>query len=520
MSDATTKGGLEASVAASGVVPPTTAEVAPPLPGDVPAATPPAMPADFVRSAATVVDIPITHRPDMRVPVRIFADEELFAEILGGEAIAQLVNVATLPGIVDCAYGMPDMHEGYGFPVGGVAATLLPDGVISPGGVGFDINCGVRLLALPLADRDIGELRERLVHEISRSIPSGTGHGGRWQLTHAELEGVLARGAQYVVRQRGFGFEEDLEHAESNGCLDDADPGKVSVRAHERGRGQLGSMGSGNHFVELQLVESVVDPAAAAAMGLAAGQATVLIHTGSRGLGHQVCTDYVRLMDAHLSHFGITLPDRQLSCAPASSPEGMAYLGAMSAAANFAWANRQMITHYVRDVVRRMFAGVQPHEVRVVYDVAHNIAKRERHGGRLLCVHRKGATRSFGPDNPEIPESYRRTGQPVFIPGSMGTATWVMAGTREAEQRSLGSACHGAGRRLSRSGAKRLVTGAAVRGELEALGITVRCPAPAGLAEEAPIAYKDVDTVARVVEQAGLARRVARLRPIGVVKGG
>ena len=489
----------------------------PAVPPPVP---PPAIPPAFVRSSATAVDIPRTYRADMRVPARIFADEELFAGMLDGDAIAQLVNVTTLPGVVDCVYGMPDMHEGYGFPVGGVAATLLPDGVVSPGGVGFDINCGVRLLALPLTDRDIGELRERLVHEISRSIPSGTGHGGRWQMTHAELEGVLVHGAQYVVRQRGFGLEDDLEHAESNGCLADADPGKVSVRAHERGRGQLGSMGSGNHFVELQLVAEVVDPSAARAMGLALGQATVLIHTGSRGLGHQVCTDYVRLMDARLAHFGITLPDRQLSCAPASSPEGMAYRGAMSAAANFAWANRQMITHYVRDVVRRMFGGVQPEDVRVVYDVAHNIAKVERHGGRMLCVHRKGATRSFGPGNPEIPEDYQRVGQPVFIPGSMGTATWVMAGTREAEERSLGSACHGAGRRLSRSGAKQAVSGAAVRAQLEALGIAVRCPAPAGLAEEAPIAYKDVDRVAQVVERAGLARRVARLRPIGVVKGG
>lgn len=495
--------------------PATPAEGAP-----TPSAEPRTVPSDFVRSGATEVDIPRTHRADMRVPARIFADEELFAEMLDGEAIAQLVNVTTLPGVVDCVYGMPDMHEGYGFPVGGVAATLLPDGVISPGGVGFDINCGVRLLALPLTDRDIGDLRERLVHEISRSIPSGTGHGGRWQMTHAELEGVLAHGAQYVVRQRGFGLEDDLAHAESNGCLDDADPGKVSVRAHERGRGQLGSMGSGNHFVELQLVDAVVDPAAAAAMGLSPGQATVLIHTGSRGLGHQVCTDYVRLMDGRLSHFGIALPDRQLSCAPASSPEGMAYLGAMSAAANFAWANRQMITHYVRDVVRRMFGGVQPQEVRVVYDVAHNIAKQETHGGRRLCVHRKGATRSFGPGNPELPEAYQRSGQPVFIPGSMGTATWVMAGTREAEERSLGSACHGAGRRLSRSGARKVVTGAGIRADLEALGIVVRCPAPAGLAEEAPIAYKDVDKVAHVVERAGLARRVARLRPIGVVKGG
>lgn len=480
----------------------------------------PALPAGFVRSGATEVDIPTTYRADMRVPARIFADEVLMEGILEGEAIAQLVNVTTLPGVVDRVYGMPDMHEGYGFPVGGVAATLLPDGVISPGGVGFDINCGVRLLALPLAEREIGGLRERLVHELSRSIPSGTGHGGRWRMTDVELAGVLERGAPYVVRERGFGVEADLEHAESNGCLEDADPAMVSVRARERGRGQLGSMGSGNHFVELQLVEQVVDADAAGILGLEAGQAVVLIHTGSRGLGHQVCTDYVRLMDARLSALGITLPDRQLSCAPASSPEGIAYLGAMSAAANFAWANRQMITFHVRDVVRRLFGGMNPDEVCVVYDVAHNIAKRERHGGRMLCVHRKGATRSFGPGHPEVPARYQRSGQPVFIPGSMGTATWVMVGTREAEERSFGSACHGAGRRLSRSGAKRQVSGSEMRAQLEALGIVVRCPASAGLAEEAPLAYKDVERVAEVVERAGLARRVARLRPIGVVKGG
>jgi tRNA-splicing ligase RtcB len=291
------------------------------------------------------------------------------------------------------------------------------------------------------------------------------------------------------------------------------------VRAKDRGRSQLGTIGAGNHFIEIQQVDSVFDSAAAEAFGLIPGQVTVLIHTGSRGLGHQVCTDYVRLFDSKLAQFGIVLPDRQLSCAPASSREGEAYLGAMSAAANFAWANRQMIAHRVRDVVHHMFPAIPPEAVRVVYDVAHNIAKRETHAGRALCVHRKGATRAFGPGHDEVPAAYRHVGQPVFIPGSMGTSTYVMAGTREAEDRSFASACHGAGRSLSRGAAKRSVTGAAVRAELEARGIAVRCPSSSGLAEEAPMAYKDVERVVEVVERAGLARRVARLTPVGVVKG-
>jgi tRNA-splicing ligase RtcB len=479
----------------------------------------PGLAEQIVRSGPWSVDIPVTVRDDMRVPARIYADDELLHAILQGDAVTQLVNVTTLPGIVDMAYGMPDMHEGYGFPVGGVAATLLPDGVVSPGGVGFDINCGVRLLATSLKREQLGDRNVALTHEVSRSIPAGTGRGGRWVLSDDELHRVLADGAEYLVKERDFGTEEDLAHTESRGRLPDADPAAVSKRAKDRGAGQLGTLGSGNHFVEIQQVTEVMDPLVAAAFGLEPGQVTVLIHTGSRGLGHQVCTDHVRLFDAKLAHFGITLPDRQLSCAPASSAEGKAYLGAMAAAANFAWANRQMITFHVRDVVRRMFPDTASQPVRVVYDVAHNIAKRETHEGRSLCVHRKGATRAFGPGHPELPDEYRSVGQPVFIPGSMGTATYVMVGTRESASRSFASACHGAGRALSRGAAKRAVTGAAVRAALEARGIAVRCPTSSGLAEEAPIAYKDVDRVALVVENAGLARRVARLEPIGVVKG-
>ncbi|HSQ29991.1 MAG TPA: RtcB family protein [Gemmatimonadaceae bacterium] len=463
-------------------------------------------------------ELPMSARPDMRVPARIYADEALLAAIVHGEAITQLANVATLPGAVECVYGMPDMHEGYGFPVGGVAATLLPDGVISPGGVGFDINCGVRLLALPITRTELGTRAEAFVHELSRSIPSGTGRGGAWQLTNTELDDVLIGGAAHVVRTHGFGLEADVTNTESAGCLPGGDPSTVSQRAKDRGRGQLGSIGAGNHFVEVQFVDEVIDAATANAFGLAPDQITVLIHTGSRGLGHQVCTDYVKSMDGRLAAYGIVLPDRQLSCAPISSPEGRSYLAAMACAANFAWANRQRIAHTVRQTAVRQL-GVMADDVRQIYDVAHNIAKVEEHGGRRVCVHRKGATRAFGPGNADLPEVYRATGQPVFIPGSMGTASWVLAGESTSESRSFGSACHGAGRAMSRHTAKKQISGATLRHELEARGIIVRCPANAGLAEEAPFAYKDVERVAEVVEGVGLARRVTRLRPLGVIKG-
>lgn len=465
-----------------------------------------------------VFELPATARVGMRVPARVFADAELLAAIVEGDALAQLANVAMLPGVVDYVYGMPDMHEGYGFPVGGVAATLLPDGVVSPGGVGFDINCGVRLLALPITRLELGERLEPFVHELSRSIPSGTGRGGAWRLTDAELDDVLQGGSARLIAAHGLGLERDVVNTESQGAIEGADPAKVSRRAKDRGRNQLGSMGSGNHFVEVQFVEHIDDAAAAAAFGIDVDHITVLIHTGSRGLGHQVCTDYVKLMDMRLGAYGIELPDRQLSCAPASSPEGRDYLAAMACAANFAWANRQRIAHVVRETAVRVL-GIARDDVATVYDVAHNIAKIETHGDRRLCVHRKGATRAFGPGHPDIPERYRDVGQPVFIPGSMGTASWVLAGDVGSETRSCGSACHGAGRAMSRHAAKARVAGATLRRELEAQGIVVRCPSNAGLAEEAPFAYKDVDRVAHVVEGARLARRVARLRPLGVIKG-
>lgn len=463
-----------------------------------------------------VREVPVSARPDMRVPVRVYADEALWQQIAGDRSVEQAVNVATLPGVTGCVYAMPDVHEGYGFPVGGVAGMRAADGVISPGGVGYDINCGVRLLASGL---ELSAARSRLeaaVHDLSRSIPSGPSRHARLDFGPAELDRVLEEGCGYLL-ERGLALPEDIPTIEASGALPGADPAKVSARAKQRGHNQLGTIGSGNHFVEVQVVDEIFDAEAARAYGLHAGQITVLIHTGSRGLGHQVCTDYVRLMDQVMSRYGIRLPDRQLACAPLSSPEGQDYFAAMCAAANFAWSNRQAITHSARTVFTRAFGDAG--KLTLVYDVAHNIAKLEQHGDERVCVHRKGATRAFGPSHPETPERYRPVGQPVFIPGSMGTASYVLAGNDAALTLSFGSTCHGAGRAMSRGEAKRSRTGAEVRHELERQGIIVRCPSSGELAEEAPTAYKDVERVVDVVHQAGLARKVARLRPVGVVKG-
>jgi tRNA-splicing ligase RtcB len=471
--------------------------------------------ASLVRIDETMWEIPATARSDMRVPARIFADEEILEEISGDLSLEQLQNVSTLPGVVGAAIAMPDIHQGYGFPVGGIAATALPDGVVSPGGVGYDINCGVRLLALPLSESELGERRESLVHEISRTVPAGAGKSGGLHLDGRALDDVLREGPRVLPGVR----DEDVERTESEGRLEGANPKTVSERAQARGRDQLGTMGSGNHFVELQVVERVLDPEAAEAFGLEEGQLTVLVHSGSRGLGHQVCTDYVRLMDARLAGYRIHLPDRQLACAPASSPEGRQYLGAMAAAANFAWANRQAIADGVRRAIAKVLGQDAADRTHQVYDVAHNVAKVEVHDGARVCVHRKGATRAFPAGSEEIPAAYRAVGQPVFIPGSMGTASFVLAGEPGSMERSFGTTCHGAGRRLSRTAARKQVSGRDLRRELEARGIVVRCPSVKGLAEEAPLAYKDVDRVVSVVERAGLARRVVRLVPIGVVKG-
>ena len=478
----------------------------------------PLLATELVRIDENLWEIPVDARADMRVPGRIFADEELIGAIARDHSLEQLQNVATLPGIVDAALAMPDMHEGYGFPVGGVAAMELPDGVVSPGGVGYDINCGVRLLALPLTANQLADRREPLVHEISRAIPAGTGKGGVLRLARPELDAVLREGAPALLA-RGIGRMDDLERTESQGCLRQADPTAVSERARARGEAQLGTAGAGNHFIELQRVAAIFDAAAAEAFGLYEEQVTVLIHSGSRGLGHQVCTDYVRTMEGAQQRYGIVLPDRQLACAPASSPEGQAYLAAMAAAANFAFANRHTMAHRVREAIARILSPDVAEQTRQIYDVAHNVAKIERYGGRELLVHRKGATRAFSAGSPEIPADFRAVGQPVFIPGSMGTASFVLAGAAGSLERSFGTTCHGAGRAMSRTRARKRIGGGELRHQLEAQGIVVRCASNKGLAEEAPFAYKDVERVVRVVEHAGLARRVARLVPLGVVKG-
>jgi tRNA-splicing ligase RtcB (3'-phosphate/5'-hydroxy nucleic acid ligase) len=464
-------------------------------------------------------ELPAEARADMRVPARVFADRELIGQIAADRSLEQLQNVATLPGITGAALAMPDIHQGYGFPVGGVAATEPPDGIVSPGGVGYDINCGVRLLALPLTVGELGGGTEALVHEISRRVPVGTGHGGALKLKGAAFDRVLVHGPRMLLAEHGIGTSEDVEHTESEGCLPGADPATVSERARVRGFDQLGTLGSGNHFLEVQRVARVLDPEAADVFGLRPDQVTVLIHSGSRGFGHQVCSDYVRTMDAVQARYHISLPDRELACAPLSSPEGQRYLAAMACAANFAWGNRAVLAHRVRESVARILGPGVAEGTRQVYDVAHNVAKLESHGGRELCVHRKGATRAFPAGSLEIPACYRGVGQPVFIPGSMGTSSFVLVGRQGAMEQSFGTTCHGAGRRMSRTGARKRITGAELRHELEAQGIVVRCPSNRGLAEEAPFAYKDVERVVAVVEQAGLAGRVAQLVPLGVVKG-
>ena len=463
-------------------------------------------------------ELPADARPDMRAPARVFADQQLIEQIAADRSLEQLRNVATLPGVIGAALAMPDIHQGYGFPVGGVAATEPPDGVVSPGGVGYDINCGVRLLTLPLTGQELGRRAEALVHEISRRVPVGAGRGGALSLGSSEFDRVMVEGPRALLG-RGVGSEEELERTESGGCLEGADPDAVSERARRRGSDQLGTLGSGNHFLELQRVQHIFDSAAAEVFGLHPDRVTALIHSGSRGFGHQICTDYVRTMDAVLDRYRIQLVDRQLACAPLGSPEGRRYLAAMACAANFAWANRAVLAHRVREAVARILGDVAAGQTHSVYDVAHNVAKLETHLGRTVCVHRKGATRAFPAGSPEIPAAYRAVGQPVFIPGSMGTSSFVLVGLPGSMEQSFGTTCHGAGRRMSRTGARKAITGAKLRQELEAQGIVVRSASNRGLAEEAPFAYKDVDRVVEVVERAGLAGRVARLVPIGVVKG-
>jgi tRNA-splicing ligase RtcB len=463
---------------------------------------------------------PKSSRPGMLTDALIYADNRLIEPILTDLSIEQAMNVACLPGIVGRSLAMPDIHQGYGFPIGGVAATDWETGVVSPGGVGFDINCGVRLLATNLKREEVEPKLRDLVNQIFRDVPSGTGSRGHVECTHQEIVQVLGQGANWAL-EHGYADPEDLVFTEENGCMESADPSEVSYRACERGRKQLGTLGSGNHFLEIEYVERVFEPEIAARFGLETGQAVVLIHCGSRGLGHQVCTDFLKTMGAAMRRYGISLPDRQLACVPIQSPEGKAYLGAMAAAANFAWANRQVIAHFTRRSFAKVF-GDQA-RLRMVYDVAHNMAKRERHpingDMRDLLVHRKGATRSFAAGSPELPPAYRDAGQPVLIPGSMGTASYVLVGTERAMKESFGTVCHGAGRALSRTAAKKGRDARVEAKRLEEQGILIRAETRDGILEEIPEAYKDIDAVIDVVHNAGLARRVARLRPMGVVKG-
>jgi tRNA-splicing ligase RtcB len=464
--------------------------------------------------------IPRDERRGMRTDVIIYASKELIDQIRNDQSLEQAMNVATLPGIVGYSLAMPDIHQGYGFPIGGVAATDIQSGVVSPGGVGFDINCGVRLVRTNLTQDEVRPRLREVVNQLFRDIPCGTGSEGPIRLSNAQLDQVLVEGARWAVRQ-GYGVERDAEFAEEGGCLPGADPDKVSAKAKERGRPQLGTVGSGNHFLEVQWVEQIHDEEAARAMGLELNQVVVLIHCGSRGLGHQVCTDYLAEMGAAMKRYNITLPDRQLACVPIQSPEGQAYLAAMRASANFAWANRQVILHFLRGSLEKLFGK----DVRVdlVYDVAHNIAKEETHivngQKRRVLVHRKGATRAFPPGHREIPAAYRQIGQPVLIPGSMGTASWVLVGTERAMQETFGSVCHGAGRLMSRTAAKKGRNAREVQERLEQQGILVRSETRDGILEEVPEAYKNVDQVIEVVHAAGLARKVARLRPMAVIKG-
>jgi tRNA-splicing ligase RtcB len=459
-------------------------------------------------------------RPGMLTDALIYADDNLLEPILSDLSIEQAMNVACLPGIVGRSLAMPDIHQGYGFPIGGVAATDWNSGVVSPGGVGFDINCGVRLLTTNLTREEVEPKLRELVNQIFRDVPSGTGSKGHVECSHKELEEVLENGAQWAV-EHGYGEPDDIVFCEENGRMESADPSHVSHRARERGLKQLGTLGSGNHFLEIEYVERIFEPEAAKRFGLEIGQVVVLVHCGSRGLGHQVCTDFLKTMGAAMRRYEITLPDRQLACVPIRSPEGQAYLGAMAAAANYAWANRQVITHFTRKSFTKIF-GDEAH-LRLVYDVAHNMAKRERHpmngDVRDLLVHRKGATRSFAAGSPSVPEAYRDIGQPVLIPGSMGTASYVLVGTERAMKESFGTVCHGAGRLMSRTAAKRGRDARVESKRLEDQGILVRAETRDGILEEIPEAYKDIDAVIDVVHNAGLARRVARLRPMGVVKG-
>ncbi len=473
---------------------------------------------------AFVWEIPKTYNPKMRVPARIYADEVLLEKMRGDLTLWQITNVAQLPGIYKYAIVLPDGHQGYGFPIGGVAAFDAEEGVISPGGVGYDINCGVRLVRTDLRYEDVKPVLRRLIDTLYNYVPSGLGSTGRLRLSDTELNKVLSEGVDWAI-DNGYGWSEDAEYCEEGGHMETADPDLVSQRAKNRGRAQLGTLGSGNHFLEVQVVDKIYNPSIAKELGIyEEGQITVMIHTGSRGLGHQVCSDYLRVMEHAVRKYRVPLPDRELVSTPTTSREAEEYFAAMSAAANFAWANRQVIMHWTRQAFERVFGrSADELGMMLVYDVAHNIAKLETHkvngSYKKVYVHRKGATRAFPPGHSAIPKKYRAIGQPVLIPGSMGTASYVLIGTPKAMEISFGSTAHGAGRLLSRAKAKRTYSASRIKRDLEKRGILIRAASMIVIAEESPGAYKDVDRVAEVSHRVGIAKKVVRLVPIAVTKG-
>lgn len=467
--------------------------------------------------------IPRSHKRCMHTDAVIFSSEEMLAAVMRDESLEQAANVACLPGIMGNSLAMPDIHWGYGFPIGGVAATDMEEGVISPGGIGFDINCGVRIIRSSLHREDLTPVVDGLADSLFKNVPSGLGSRSTERLSINELEEVLTLGSEWAV-EKGFGWEEDLPHTENGGRMKDADPSKVGDKARKRGMPQLGSLGSGNHFVEVDFVDEVFNPELAAYLGLEKGTITVTVHCGSRGLGHQIATDYLKVMERSVRESGIELPDRQLACAPITSQEGKEYYEAMCCGANYAWANRQMITHWVRESFSKIFGkSAEDIEMKLVYDVAHNIAKIEEHTvdgkKRLGMVHRKGATRAFPAGHPELPSELRSKGQPVIIPGDMGTGTYVLMGQQGSMEKSFGSCCHGAGRVMSRKAAMSSISAESVRLTMKERGIVLRSGSKEGIIEEAPETYKDLDAVVDVVCNAGLASKVVRLHPLIVIKG-
>ncbi len=467
-------------------------------------------------------ELPSSYKPGMRVPARFFVSRKMAGSMEKG-AIEQAANVATLPGIQVASLVMPDVHVGYGFPIGGVGAFDIEEGVISPGGVGFDINCGVRVLRTNLSVDEVRPKIKELVDKLFVNIPSGVGSKGRLKVSDSQLDDIFILGAQWAV-ENGYGREEDLDHCEEQGSLDGANPDVVSRKARERGRPQLGTLGSGNHFLEVQYVDEIYDERIAEIYGIERGKVVVMIHCGSRGAGHQICTDFLRILERATGKYRIKLPDRQLACAPVNSEEGRKYFEGMASAANYAWANRQIISHWVRETFTRVFRKDEDElGLDLVYDVAHNIAKFEEYEidgkKRKVCVHRKGATRAFGPDASGLPSDYTEAGQPVIIPGSMGTPSYILAGTDRAMRESFGSTCHGSGRVLSRAAAKRRLRGGEVKRRLAGKGIYIRATKDSLLAEEAPDAYKLSDDVVEIVDRAGISKKVARLLPLGVAKG-